>query len=220
MEYQISKGRASYDAPNRNIFTNNDWHGGGIRAPQTSERLCLHFLHDPRPKFILKPDGIILNANISALGLIEKNVFHTRASGELGYGSSGLDNSVRRILKDLKSGRIRCKRLLKRLVNDDWMSLDFHRVDSFDCLEIVLTINEGGFCPSEGLDAFAVAFDLTVTEAKVVEHISNASCPKEISTLMGISVNTVRSHLRSIYSKTGARGYNRVLRLILLLQAS
>lgn len=180
-------------------------------------RLAFHFMNDPLPKFILKPDGIVLNANVRAARLIDEGILNHGAFSGLDYGTPDNNSCANSILRSFGAGRTSYKRIVKRLFDDDWIVFEFSKIDDSEYSEILLTVKEGKICLDEELNAVAKAFNLTLTETDVVHYMSKAYCPKEISNEMGISVNTVRAHLRSIYSKIGVRGYNKALRLILQL---
>lgn len=47
-------------------------------------------------------------------------------------------------------------------------------------------------------------FDLTPTEARIARQLTEGSSPTSIATASRLSVNTVRSHLKQIYLKTGS----------------
>ncbi|KRB86574.1 hypothetical protein ASE00_07750 [Sphingomonas sp. Root710] len=53
-------------------------------------------------------------------------------------------------------------------------------------------------------DLLQMLFDLTPTEAIVARHIAGGAAPGGIAAAMGCSVVTVRSHLKTIFLKTGA----------------
>lgn len=179
-------------------------------------RVAHHFINDPKAKFILTCFGDVLNANIEASKLLRDGVLSRLPEGKLSYGSTKINNSVMEILEQFRLSRTSCMKLLKRY-EDEWIALEFSSTDFNVNKEILLTIYPRNFCREDSIVALSKAFGFTVTEAEVVRHISMAYCPKEISAKMDISTNTVRAHLRSIYSKTGMRGYNRTLRLILQL---
>lgn len=180
-------------------------------------RLAFHFMSDPRPKFILSPVGIILNANLNAKRVMGDGIVIQKKTGALNYGSTKQNHFVKSALKDLNSGRKQCKKLIKRLPDDNWVVFEFLGLSFNNEKEVLLTVNERAVCETETLDAISRAFDFTLTEATVVRYMSKAYCAKEIGVNMDISVNTVRAHLRSIYSKIGVRGYNKALKLILQL---
>lgn len=187
---------------------------GALSMTKTIGRIEHHFLNDPKSKFILTGHGEVLNANTKASNLLASGFLTRLPNGTLSYGSLDLNGAVEEILDQLRFGRASCMKLLKR-VDDDWASLDFSIASYNNNKEILLTIHEPNDCHESALRALTRAFGFTITEAEVVRHMSKASSPKEISAEMDISTNTVRAHLRSIYSKTGVRGYNRALRVIM-----
>ena len=179
-------------------------------------RLAHHFLYDTKAKFILASNGDLLNANLEASNLLSNGILFRLPEGNLSYGSSEMNLAVKDILKQLRIGRNSCIKLLKRF-EDDWLVLEFTSANFNSNKEVLLTVFPRDICMSSSLNAMSKAFGFTITEAEVVKHMLMALCPKEISIEMDISTNTVRAHLRSIYSKTGVRGYNRALCLFLQL---
>ena len=199
---------------NNNILSSTTLREHGHRT-----RCAHHFQNNPRPKFVLSSGGDILDLNIAASRLMSEGLLKRRADGKLDLGALDLNTSAMSIIEDIRSGRAECKQLLKRLPDNDWMVLHFFKIANADSYEILLSVKQGGLCPRDSLDALSKAFGFTVTESVVVSYMAKAYCPKEIGAQMNISINTVRAHLRSIYSKIGVRGYNRALRLVLQLQA-
>ncbi|MGX5723283.1 helix-turn-helix transcriptional regulator [Shinella zoogloeoides] len=57
-------------------------------------------------------------------------------------------------------------------------------------------------------------FDLTPGEARVARHVANGVAPKDIDELVGTSANTVKTHLKAIYAKTGTHHYGALVRLL------
>lgn len=187
-----------------------------IAIPAEIAKLAFHFQRDPTAKFILAQDGKLVLKNDSARDLLEMTVLDCFAEGTINYGSPDLNAAASSIITELHAGRSSKMKLLKRY-EDDWVALEFSNHGAQKSGEILLTVNERSVCRNDSLRALSRAFGFTITEAEVVRNMSMALCPKEISEHMDISVNTVRSHLRSIYSKVGLRGYNKTLRLILQL---
>src|SRR5262249_17896398 len=48
-------------------------------------------------------------------------------------------------------------------------------------------------------------FGLTGTEARVLELLLRDRCPREIAGDLGVSITTIRSHIRALFGKTGTR---------------
>jgi DNA-binding CsgD family transcriptional regulator len=54
------------------------------------------------------------------------------------------------------------------------------------------------------IEILRTLFDLTVAEARIASLIAKGDGPQAIAEALGVSVNTVRSHLQSAYAKTSA----------------
>lgn len=57
-------------------------------------------------------------------------------------------------------------------------------------------------------------FDLTPAETKVARLAASGIAPKDIGMAAGISSNTVKAHLKSVYAKTGTDHYGALVRLL------
>ena len=210
---------ASFGTPNSKSVRGANPHFQHItrKGDILSERLAFHFVHDPVPKFILNTAGIVLNINNAAARLLDDGIVGSAALGGLDYGSMDNNDGAKAILHSFCQGRSHYKRLIKRTADDSWVVFEFLKIETDYHAEVLLTVQEDKSDMGEELMAISKAFDLTITESEVVQRMAKAYCPKEIGNEMDISVNTVRAHLRSIYSKIGVRGYNKALRLILQL---
>jgi len=179
-----------------------------------NNRAMHHFLNDPKAKFILTTYGDVLNANHMASTILYGGMLKRLPCGKLSYGSAEINMKVDKILAKIRQKRATHQRLLKRQMDEDWAVLEFSVGEFNKNKEVLLTVSQRNFCSDVALEALSQAFGFTITESNVVRQMSLAHCPKEIATNMDISTNTVRAHLRSIYAKTGMRGYNCTLRLI------
>lgn len=70
---------------------------------------------------------------------------------------------------------------------------------------------------TEGLKGLAEAFGLTPMETEVLGALVRGDAPKEIGRHLNICTATVRTHLRSIFSKTNVQGISGTLRLVVKL---
>ena len=57
-------------------------------------------------------------------------------------------------------------------------------------------------------------FDLTPTEARVAALVAGGSTVKEAATRLSVKADTVRVHLKAVYSKTGAHRQADLARLL------
>jgi DNA-binding CsgD family transcriptional regulator/PAS domain-containing protein len=64
-------------------------------------------------------------------------------------------------------------------------------------------------------EALAAAFDLSAAEARVATLAAAAVPTREIAARLGLSENTVKTHLKTVYLKTGARSRAGFVRLAL-----
>jgi DNA-binding CsgD family transcriptional regulator len=71
--------------------------------------------------------------------------------------------------------------------------------------------DRGGRYPEAAL---RVAFGLSLIESRVAERLAQAATPSDIALALDLSINTVKSHLRRIYKKTGTEGQAGLQRLI------
>jgi DNA-binding CsgD family transcriptional regulator len=58
-------------------------------------------------------------------------------------------------------------------------------------------------------------FNLTKSEAEIVIALAEGRCAREIATMRGVSIGTLRAQLRSIFLKTNTRRQSDLLLLIL-----
>jgi DNA-binding CsgD family transcriptional regulator len=76
--------------------------------------------------------------------------------------------------------------------------------------------NEPIYAQAEALRAIAA---LTATEARVAALVGAGPSAPEIAATLGVSVSTVRTHLRRVFDKTGARSQVELARLIASIPA-
>lgn len=73
--------------------------------------------------------------------------------------------------------------------------------------------------PEESLtistDALGELFDLTASEARVAIEVVNGLTVEEIADVLGVSKNTVKTHLKATFEKTGVKRQQALIKLIL-----
>jgi len=69
------------------------------------------------------------------------------------------------------------------------------------------------------LDAYRLAelFDLSASSARVAEAYLRVDSVKDASRVLGISTNTVKTHLAAVYEKTGCSRQSQLVRLLMTL---
>ena len=82
---------------------------------------------------------------------------------------------------------------------------------------VVVTLREPGVAPDIDPRVVATAFNLTNAEARLAAMIASGQDTECCSSELDVKTSTLRSHLSSIYRKTGARGKADLVRLVLAL---
>lgn len=68
--------------------------------------------------------------------------------------------------------------------------------------------------PNQGLRQLAVSFALTPAEERMVGAVQSARNLREAAISVGIGYETARTHMRSVFAKTGARSQVELVRLL------
>jgi DNA-binding CsgD family transcriptional regulator/PAS domain-containing protein len=72
--------------------------------------------------------------------------------------------------------------------------------------------------PSEGaappMEAIGLLYGLTTAERNVLEHVADSRSPQETADRLGVSVNTVKTHLQKIFAKTNTARQADLVRLV------
>jgi DNA-binding CsgD family transcriptional regulator len=76
---------------------------------------------------------------------------------------------------------------------------------------LFVTVKDGGAGPPA--EAIAAVFDLSPAEIRVLQWLLAGRAPAEIADDLGLAMPTVRSHLASIYAKTGTSRQSDLIRL-------
>lgn len=71
---------------------------------------------------------------------------------------------------------------------------------------IVVVIHAFDARPALPIDLLQDSFGLTEAEARLAAHFSGGCSPGQAAVALGVSLSTVRTHLRAIYRKTGTSG--------------
>lgn len=82
---------------------------------------------------------------------------------------------------------------------------------------LLITIEGDLHHDGQAMQRFANAFGLSKCETRVISLMVSGQKPKQIAYTLNISIHTVRSHLRSLYSKLRVRDFNDALILAVRL---
>ena len=79
---------------------------------------------------------------------------------------------------------------------------------------VAVFISMSGIARAPQGAAIATLFDLTPAEARIMIFVGNGACVRVAADTIGLSVNTVKSHLASIYAKTGVSRQPELVKLL------
>lgn len=151
---------------------------------------CAHFITDN--------SGEVMNANAAARTLLD--------DGKLWIDKAGCLALPRRCstVHDLLSQTIQTaevQRCLCQLAPDQWIGISTTKLNEACPHRFLINVRE--ICPTTDVDLQLIIdhFGISRSEAPVLYGLAKAICPKDISRSLGLSVFTIRSHIRSIYAK-------------------
>ena len=176
------------------------------------------FEYDPGCRWVVDQNCSLLAANQSARNAIEGNKIIANHNGKLNFGNEENNRKTQSVIYEiLNQGKTCRKHLVLRALDGHWRSFTFTYIKSNLKRQVIIAMKDFTHPNSNEIYSLARAFDLTPTEAQVLEAMMDIDQPKVIAVEMGISIYTVRSHLRTIYAKMGARGHIAALKILINL---
>jgi len=175
------------------------------------------FMHFPQPVFLINCELEVLEQNIQGSMAID-NRWVGVVGKQLHFNSEKNDHYVRSAIISLtnKNNEIFSERFALRNLDMICRSYTLSTL-SASSSEFILTIQSDINCTQYKMESISRAFSLTPSETNIVKMMVVGLKPKEIAYEVGISLNTVRSHLRTLYAKMHARSYNDALTQIIRL---
>lgn len=167
--------------------------------PETTFESWLGLL-DARPRLVVNRDLEVLWESRNAAELLQPPMPVHLAGGVLGSTADPVTAELREFIGEV--GRS-CETLLLKISGErHWamvMALSPRRDPDVVCLMFNLSI------PHKSVDqsGLAKAIGLTATETRVLDQYACLNTPREIADLLGVSLSTIRSHLKQIHSKAG-----------------
>ena len=79
---------------------------------------------------------------------------------------------------------------------------------------VAILVKDPDFDSADGLDDFALAYGLTPAEARLVDVLTGGLGLQEAAIRLGVTKNTARTHMRSVYSKVGTHRQADLVRLL------
>ncbi len=164
---------------------------------------------DSRAVFVADARGGLLDANPAARELQRTGRFVHPFADRLAFSLHTAEEALARALALVCSGRSSREAVLLRGNDGEWRRLELHRRPAGpDPLAQPAAFVATHVAAERDwrIGPVCEAFNLTPTEREILAQLMADSAPKDIARLLGISTHTVRTHLRSIYAKTGTRG--------------
>lgn len=173
---------------------------------------CAHFIADNR--------GVVMQMNGSARTLLGTGHLWIDARGRLALvqRSSPIEDLLTRAVRSRD-----CERHVYQLDSDRWLGLSVKTLSQLGLGRLMINAREIRLIKDLDLRAIVHQFAISESEAPVLSGIAQAVCPKEISRTLGLSIHTIRSHIRSIYAKlcvrTSAEAQQKVLYIYLIMKS-
>ena len=178
--------------------------------------------HLPIPFFLITKDLHLLETNLQGERALDNHWLGITAN-KLHFNNRSNDSHVKRIVERLQRSctedqvaSMYSECFVLRCVDAVCRSYTLSR-ESKHTSNLVLTIH-GDISNSQAkVETLSLAFGLSRSESRIVTMMVAGLKPKEIAFEAGISLNTVRSHLRTLYAKMQVRDYNDALTLAVRL---
>lgn len=81
----------------------------------------------------------------------------------------------------------------------------------------MVSLGKCSLCERLSMQWFARDRGLTTAEARVLDALSLGAAPRDVATMLGVQLTTVRTHVGNLRAKTGARNMRDLLRQVTML---
>lgn len=170
----------------------------------------------PQPIFLLDREMNLIEANSQGEAAIDKH-WVGLTQGKMHFNNREHNKQIAAMVESLFAARevvsprsVPSKRFILRNVDMEFRAYTMS-MESPESDYILLFIQGDLNCSDSKLQSLASAFSLSVSETKIVKLMVDGLKPKEIAYEARISLNTVRSHLRTLYAKMQVSDYNEAL---------
>lgn len=168
-------------------------------------------LIDARPRLVIDRDLNVIWQSENAGLLLRPPVPLQLVDGLLTVDSDSASNGL---VEFIEGTGCECDNLLVRgLSKKHWaMVMAWSPKDYPDAVCLLLNLS----VPHRGVEqsGLARALRLTAAETRVLDQFARLNTPREIAEQMGISLSTVRSHLKQIHSKAGVESAVQLTQLV------
>ena len=165
---------------------------------------------DPRPKFITRPDCTLIWRSEKAVELLSSPMPIRIDSNRLWFDDHVRPERMQRFFEDV-SAKSKCC-LLRSKTRGHWALLKAWSLDAaLPAIAVVCSLSIP--CRTVTESGLAAEIKLTRSEAQVLDLFAKLHSPRQIAEKLEISIGTVLSHLKQIYSKAGVGSAVQMLQL-------
>ena len=178
--------------------------------------------------FVIDADRCIRLRNARAAALLARRDLVFERHGAVACSDPESDRRLLAALRALglgeKAGTTHAERraIWLRGLDGRRATVILHAMDEVRDRRVVralLTVMEPGVAPTVDVPVLAKTYDLTHAEARLAAMIASGHDTSHCARELGVKTSTLRTHLGSIYRKTGAGGMPDLVRLVLSLCA-
>lgn len=186
--------------------------------PELIDERSLCFEADTNANFIIDVDGTLRHANDAARSMVFSGLLQIDGMQRLGL-ARGIGRHGYAAAVHLRSS---IGTQVRQVAPNRWLAVIVRPIPGAPEL-LHVRAREIRLDSEIDLSMVADEFGISDSEAPVLEGLAQAICPKEISRTLGLSIHTIRSHIRSIYAKIGVRtaaeAQRRVLQVYYVMQS-
>lgn len=194
----------------------NDQRHGLNNYPLTPSTKLASLRYFPQPIFLLDREMNLIETNSQGTAAIDKH-WVGLSLGKMHFNNRQHNKQIAAMVESLFAARetaglrgMPSKRFILRNVDMEFRAYTMS-MESPDSDDILLFIQGDLNCSESKFQCLSSAFSLSNSETKIVKLMVDGLKPKEIAYEVGISLNTVRSHLRTLYAKMQVNNYNDAL---------
>lgn len=172
--------------------------------------------HFSQPIFLFKRNRELIETNMHGENALDKQwvCITNRRLHFNGHDNDAIvDAAIERLFTSQEPEALEnshCERIALQNMDMVYRTYTLSR-ESLSSQNILLTIQGDPSRMECNVQILTQAFGLSRCETKVMRMMVTGMKPKEIAYAAGISLNTVRSHLRTLYAKMQVRDYNDAL---------
>lgn len=180
-------------------------------AAECREQFAAAFeAHDPRPKLVVDHDQTVLWSCDNAERVLAGPMPLCIRKGKLIVDDDELQREFADFLHNV--GPVTERKLIRGKAKRHWAVLCAWRPDQW---ERAVCLVASSSLPLQDIVASGLARELKLTnaEVRVLKEFAELSTPKQIARDLGVSLSTVRSHLKQIHAKASVTTSLQLLRL-------